>query len=200
MTQEHALDSLLAEVSGDGQWLEPSEVDRLAGLFVDDVLREELVSAVLETCDATWEDGAHFRPDELPMRVGGWRLDLSQTAVRGGLMTAIVAGAMVQQGLTEMVIGVVAAVIPSILDIERVELQPGDRRLLVQLRLAPGVRSGGLTEDELYDRLPAGTREIVNRFEFADFVQRLRDAGYASGDSATVLRDPDGPPVRFSWR
>lgn len=115
------------------------------------------------------------------------------------MMTAIVAGALVQQGLTEMVIGVVAAVIPSILDIERVELRPGDRRLMVQLRLDTDVRSGALSEDELYNRMPAGIREVVNRFEFADFVQRLRDAGYASGESRTELRDPDAPPIGFSW-
>lgn len=200
MSHDHPLESLLSEVGADARFLGPPQVDVLAGLVVDETLREELVSAVLESCDATGEDGARFRPDELPMRVGGWRLDVSRSTVRGGLMTAIVAGALVQQGLTEMVIGVVAAVIPSILDVERVELRPGDRRLLVQLRLDPDVRSGALNEDELYDRLPAGTREVVNSFEFADFVQRLRDAGYASGGSTTELRDPDAPPIRFSWR
>ena len=115
-------------------------------------------------------------------------------------MASIVAGALVQQGLTEMVIGVVAAVIPSVLDIERVALSTGDRMLLLELRLHPEVRGQTLTEDELYARLPASAREVVNRFEFADFVERLRHAGYATPGASTPVRDPDAPPIRFSWR
>lgn len=184
----------------DGRHAGPGEVEHLAHLVVGDVLHEEWISAVLETCDASWEDGARFSAADLPMRVGGWRLDLGRTGVRTGLMASIVAGAMVQQGLTEMVIGVVAAVIPSVLDIERVALSAGDRMLLLELRLLPEVRDRAFTEDELYARLPDGTRAVVNRLEFATFVERVRNAGYATPGASTLLRDPDGPPVRFSWR
>jgi hypothetical protein len=178
----------------------PEEVERLADLVVGEVLREEWISAVLEACAASWDDGAVPGAADLPMRVGGWRLDLGRVGVRSGLMASIVAGALVQQGLTQMLIGVVAAVIPSVLDVERVGLSPGDRMLLVELRLHPEVRDRALTVDELYARLPEGTREVVNPFEFADFVERLRDAGYATGGAVTTLADPDGPPTRFSWR
>jgi hypothetical protein len=115
-------------------------------------------------------------------------------------MASIVAGALAQQGMTQMVIGVVAAVVPSVLDIQRVALTGGDRMLLLELRLHPDVRDNALTADELYARLPAGTRDVVNRYEFADFVQRLREAGYATAGEPARLRDPDGPPIRFSWR
>jgi hypothetical protein len=119
MSSEDGVDLLLRHAEVDSRFVGPAEVDRLAACVVDEGLRDELVSAVLETCDAVWEDGARFSPGEFAMRVGGWRLDLGRTAVRSGLMTSIVAGALVQQGLTQMVIGVVAAVIPSVLDIQR---------------------------------------------------------------------------------
>ena len=185
-----------AEVAG--PTIGPEELDRMAACVVADGLRDELVSAVLETCDAVWDDGARLADEELGLRIGGWRLDLGRTAVRSGLMSAVLAGALVQQGLTQMLIGVVAAVIPSVLDVERVRLTAAERRLVLELRLHPDVRAGALSEDALYERLPSAVRDVVNRLEFADFVARLREVGYADADGA--LRDPDGPPVRFSWR
>jgi hypothetical protein len=178
----------------------PDDVERLAPLVVDDVLREEWVAAVVATCDPTWDDGLRPAPTDLPMRVGGWRIDLARAGVRSGFMATVLAGVLVQQGLTQMIIGVVAAVIPSVLDIDRVALSAGDRMLLVELRLHPEVRDRALDEDELYVRLPADVAAKVNRFEFADFVERLREAGYATEGATTRLQDPDGPPVRFSWR
>lgn len=91
----------------------PDDVERLAPLVVDDVLREEWVAAVVATCDPTWDDGLRPAPTDLPMRVGGWRIDLARAGVRSGFMATILAGALGQQGLTQMIIGVVAAVIPS---------------------------------------------------------------------------------------
>lgn len=74
MTHERALDSLLHQVGGGGRSLGSPEVDRLAGLVVNEVLREELVSAVLETCDTTWEDGATSGPTSCRCGSvgGGW--------------------------------------------------------------------------------------------------------------------------------
>jgi hypothetical protein len=36
-----------------------------------------------------------------------------------------------------------------------------------------------MSEDELYDALPAETRAAINRYDFADFVERLRGGGFA---------------------
>ena len=170
------VDLLLRRAGVPGPDVGPAEVDRLAACVVEDGLRDELVSAVLETCDAVWDDGVHLTADELGLRIGGWRLDLGRTAVRRGLMSAVLAGALVQRGLTEMVVGVVAGVVPSVLDIARVRLTAADRLLVLELRLHPDVRAGALSEDALYERLPAPVRDVVNRLEFADFVARLREA------------------------
>ena len=122
----------------------------------------------------------------LAWRVGRWRLDLAESAVRTGVLTALVAGVLIPQGLTEFAVGFVTAVLPSVVDIERVELRAGDRRLLIELR----ARALDGTEEELYAALPPEVRAVVNRYDFADFMARLRDVGLASG--------PDGGRV-FLW-
>jgi hypothetical protein len=109
--------------------------------------------------------------------------------VRTGVLTALVAGVLIPQGLTEFAVGFVTAVLPSVVEIERVEVSAGDRRLLVELR---GRALTG-SEDELYAALPAETRAVINRYDFADFIARLREAGLVAGpeDTTLVLRAPD---------
>lgn len=137
--------------------------------------------------------------DELHLRVGGWRIDLARESARGAVLSAIAAAALASQGMAEIGIALATAIIPTLLDVERIELRASDRRLLVELRLKPKVRESFLTEDELYDALPAKVRRVVNRYDFADFVARLRDAGRLEEDDLERLRprDPDdrGPLV-----
>jgi hypothetical protein len=125
---------------------------------------------------------------ELPLRVGTWKLDLAESAIRTGVLTAMVAGVLIPQGLSEFAVGFVTAVLPSVFEIERVELTAGDRRLLVELRSR--IVAGG--EDDLYAALPPDARAVVNRFDFADFIQRLRDRGLVDELGGTlVLRAPN---------
>lgn len=122
---------------------------------------------------------AHIAPKEvngeLALRVGDWRLDLSESAIRTGVLTAFVAAALIPQGLTEFAVGFVTAVLPSVFVIERVQLGAGDKRLLIELRSQ--ILSG--TDDELYAALPETTKAVINQYDFADFLQRLREAGFA---------------------
>lgn len=197
---DDGVDLLLRAADVTGPSVGPVEVDRIAACVVDDGLRDELVSAVLETCDAVWDGGAPLASDELGTRIGAWRLDLDRAAVRSGLLTAVLAGALVRQGLTQMLIGVVAALVSAVLDVERSGRTAAGRQWVLPLRPHPAVVAGALSEDALYERLPSATRDAVNRLEFADLVLRLREVGQAGPDSEVAVRDPDGPPVRFSWR
>ena len=55
-----------------------------------------------------------------------------------------------------------------------------------------------MTEDELYGCLPDEAKLTVNRYDFADFVGRLREAGLVEGDHDWLRpRDPDdrGPLI-----
>ncbi|MEA2361310.1 MAG: hypothetical protein QOD71_455 [Thermoleophilaceae bacterium] len=161
-----------AEVSGEE--LGEVELRRLWALTgVDDGRFEEFVEVVLPRSG-----------DELAFRAGSWRIDLREAGVRTGLLTALVAGVLIPQGMSEFAIGFVTAVLPSVLEIERVELSQGDRRLLVELRARTSLGS----PDELYAALPPETRAVINPYDFADFIQRLRDAGLAEGPAAGPIQ------------
>jgi hypothetical protein len=153
------------------------ELTRLWALVgLDDAQRlDEFLDAV-----APWDD------DGLPLRVGRWQVDLAATAVRTGVLTALVSGVLIPNGFSEFAVGFMTAVIPSVIEIE---LGAGDRRLLVELR---AIRDLG-TEDALYDALPADVKARINKYDFADFIARLRELGLADGrpGGAIRLRAPD---------
>lgn len=156
----------------------PVGADQLTKLWalvgLDDPQRlDEFLDAV-----APWDD------DGLPLRVGQWQVDLAATAVRTGVLTALVSGVLIPNGFGEFAVGFMTAVIPSVIEIERVELGAGDRRLLVELR---AIRDLG-TEDALYDALPADVRAQINKYDFADFIARLRELGLADGRPGGAIR------------
>jgi hypothetical protein len=123
------------------------------------------------------------RAGELPLRVDDWRLDLSESAIRTGVLTAFVAAALIPQGLSEFAVGFATAVLPSVFVIERVQLSDGDKRLLIELRSQ--ILTG--TDDELYAALPPATKATVNKYDFADFLQRLREAGFSATDASGLI-------------
>jgi hypothetical protein len=128
--------------------------------------------------------------EDVGFRVGRWRLDLSKEGVRAALLGVIVAAALAAQGIGAIGIGLATVVVPTVLSLEDVTLSSGDNRLLFQLRLHPGVEGQHLTEDELYATLPPEVRDVVNPFDFANFVDRLRKAGMAeqAGGNSTHSR------------
>jgi hypothetical protein len=112
-------------------------------------------------------------------------------------MAAALAAVLASQGLNELGIALASAILPSVVEIERVDLSPADRRLLLEIRIKPAFRDGYASEDELYAALPEDTRRAVNRYDFADFIGRLRDAGladeaweYGDIEPRLLLRDP----------
>jgi hypothetical protein len=169
------LTRLLTAVGASEDSIGPEDAARLWGLIGSqtDPLRDEFLAQIAPT----GVDG------ELTLRVGDWRLDLSESAIRTGVLTAFVAAALIPQGLTEFAVGFVTAVLPSVFVIERVQLGAGDKRLLIELRSQ--ILSG--TDDELYTALPETTKAVVNRYDFADFLQRLREAGYTDPDDNGLI-------------
>jgi hypothetical protein len=122
--------------------------------------------------------------DGLALRAGQWSIDLRKTAVRTTVLTALVGGALATQGLSEFAIGFATAILPTVIEVERIELGAGDRRLLVELRTKADLGS----EDQLYAALPKEVQAEINRYDFADFVERLRQAGFAEGSDGGSLR------------
>jgi hypothetical protein len=174
------LDRLLATAGVAGPELGPDELRqiwRVTGQS-DDVLFDEFLEAITQTCRPTWE-GRPLEPDELGLRVGHWKIDIAEHGVRAALLTALAAAVLIPHGFTEFTVGFVTAILPSVLDIERVELGAGDARLLLELRLKREIRNDFVTEDQLYETLPPETRAAINRYDFADFIERLREGGFA---------------------
>lgn len=199
MTVDDAL-SVLLRAAG----LEPVEVSS-ADLGSDDLLGlwllvstdesgpgfDDFAAAVMDVCAAEWPDGS-APPDELGLRLGRWRIDLAKAGIRTGLLTAVVASALVERGMTEFSIGFATAVLPTVLEIERIELSAKEKMLLADLRLTPAIQTGWANEDELYLMLPLPAREVVNRYDFADFVQRLRELGEIDEAGSLIrIRPPD---------
>jgi hypothetical protein len=205
MTSTPASDQLdgLLDVAGlHGPLLQSHQIEELWRWVGggDELLFDDFLHALAQTCAPTWDDDT-VPADRLALRLGHWRIDLGKEGVRAGLLTAVAAAALVRRGLTDLGIVFATAVLPSIFDIERIELSPGDRRLLLELRAKPALREGFTTEDNLYASLPAETRHVINRYDFADFIQRLRDAGLTDAPSEDWLRlrDPDdlAPTIIF---
>lgn len=201
MTPADQLAALLVAADVEDAHLSAADMDRLCeviGFDRDDPVTEEIVDVVARL-------GAAQRPgdgtdDIYAFRVGKWRIELGDGAVRAGILTAIASGALIQRGVGEIGVAIATAILPTVLEIEKVEVDAGDRRLLVDLLLKPAVKEGFMTEDELYESLPADKRRIVNRYDFARFVERLREAGLVEGEVDWLrIRDPDdrGPRVRI---
>jgi hypothetical protein len=132
---------------------------------------------------------------ELHLRLGHWKIDLARQGIRAGVLSAVAAAVLVHQGLAEFGVAFATAVLPAVFDIERIELSPGDQRLVTEIRLKYAYREGFATEDELYESLPSATQDVINRYDFADFIGRLRAAGLTdeTGGRRLRLRAPDDP-------
>jgi hypothetical protein len=169
--------------------------------IADDALRDEFVDTVAGLAAADMESVQDADP-ELHLRLGHWEIDLARQGIRTGILSAVAAAVLVHQGLTEFGVAFATAVLPAVFDIERIELFPGDRRLVTEIRLRYAYRQGFATEDDLYAALPAATREVINRYDFADFIGRLRAAGLTdeTGGHRLRLREPDDPRPGLDFR
>ncbi len=142
------------------------------------------------------EDDEH----RLDLRAGGWTIDITNSVVRSALVLALLSGALVAAGAAGLAPLVLPAVLPLLVDIDKVRLRPSDELLIAELRLNTDAYEGGLSPDELYRRLPARTRRAVSPLDFADFLDLIRRAGVAQdrGDGNLVILDPAEARFRVS--
>ena len=176
MSADDQLQPLLNAASV-GDLADPQALKRLWALTGD--ADERRFGEFLEAVAPPDEQG-----DGLALRAGEWSIDLRATAVRTTVLTALVGGVLATQGLSEFAIGFATAILPTVIEIERVRLGAGDRRLLIEIRAKADLGS----EDQLYASLPDEVRAEINRYDFADFIQRLRHAGFAEGTGDGPIR------------
>lgn len=186
-----------ARVTGDEIGAEEVEAMWSTLGVTDDDLLHDFVYAVASLSRA----GGGTTDAALGFRLGRWKLDLAKEGIRAGVLTAFVATALAASGIGAIGIGLATVVLPTVLVLDRVELKPKEELILLHLRLRPDVQQRFMTEDQLYDSLPADVRSVVNRFDFADYVQALRDADLAEEARGFVRVREDGErrPL-ISWR
>jgi len=195
---EAMLEEVLGAARVTGEQIGADEVEAIWATLgaEDEDLLDEFVLAV-----ASLSRSAGGTTDAaLGFRLGRWKLDLAKEGIRTGVLSAFVAGALAAEGVGAIGIGLATIVVPTVLSLERVELGPGDNQILLHLRLRPEVQQRFMTQDQLYGSLPAEVRDVVNPFDFADFVERLREVGLAedAGGFVRVRREGERRPL-ISW-
>lgn len=136
----------------------------------------------------------------LNMRLGPYKMDTPRAAVKAAVTAAVLALAIEGAGLDSVPVVVLASVVPFIVEIERVELTPGDELAVAALRTtAP---PGGDDRD-WYLALPPELRAQLTQLEFLDLLGRLRDIGIVTTNSAGANQFAASPGrlrLRLPWR
>jgi len=84
--------------------------------------------------------------------------------------------------------------------VHQVRLTRSQELVLAELQLTPEARSGGLTAEELYAKLPYQIRNQLSWLDFVDFLDQVRRAGLADpvADDRLILRAPDNARLRIT--
>ena len=136
----------------------------------------------------------------LDLRSGGWVIDLRGGLIRGALATAFLAGVLAASGVAGLLPLVAPAVLPLLFDVHQMRLTRSRELVLAELQLTPEARSGGLTAEELYAKLPYQIRDQLSWLDFVDFLDQVRRAGLAdpAADDRLILRAPDSARLRIA--
>lgn len=112
--------------------------------------------------------------EPLSMRVGNWQVDMPATVFRSGITAALMIGAIEAVGINSTAVVVLAAVVPFLVDVERVTISPSERLVLAGL-------TANLTSVQdrraLWENLPADLQHELTFLEFVDLLDRLSKAG-----------------------
>lgn len=133
---------------------------------------------------------------DLEWRPGGWKIDISASAGRGAITAGALAGALEAAGAHDIRAAVIAVVIPLIVDLNRVELDPAERALLARIR-PDAERLDLFTAQRLYEQLPRRHRRDITVEELEDFLSKLVDAGAADGEGGVYVIRREGGEAWF---
>lgn len=162
-------------------------------------IQVERDSLLAEACEDVFVAKSGDTDASLQMRPGGWRVSVAGTTARTLLASALVAGGLAAGGFADIPAELIPAVLPMLVDVERVRLDRRERALLVPFRAATsGVEGRALHPQVVYSRLDDGVKDQLNYLDFVSFCDRLiaagelDDAGYdeirprSSGDPAWI--------------
>lgn len=198
MTSTVELHGYLAErdvpIDFDRNWLTTSVLTPL-GIAPDqhfaDVCEDILLSATADS------------PGELHVRPGGWRINLSASLARATIAAAIVGAGLMTVGADQVPLQLLPAVLPLLVDVDRVRLSREDRELLIPLRhAAVGVEEMALHPEVLYSRLDPAVQTQLNYRDYLAFIQRLIELGElddAGGGDVRARRPGERAWLRITW-
>lgn len=142
--------------------------------------------------------------DSFNMRPGGWRIDVAATTAKAALATGLLAGALFISGADHIPAELIPAVVPLLVDVDRVRLSRRDRELLVPLRVASvGIEGMAVSPHVLYNRLDPAVAAQLNYDDFVGFCDHLVAAGEMddAGFDEIRARPADRPAwIRITWK
>lgn len=140
---------------------------------------------------------------ELHMRPGGWRINLTPPLAKAAISAAIVGAGLISIGADQIPMLVLPAVLPLLIELEKVKLNTADRELLIPLRHASvGVEGMAVQPKLLYNRLDPADRAQLNYHDFVAFLERLIEAGELddAGLGEVRPRQSNRPAwIRITW-
>lgn len=137
----------------------------------------------------------HAAPTDFEIRVGEWRLDGSRGALAAIVNGVAITAALAALGAASIPAAVVSLVVPVIFNLERVEIRPSDRVVLVELLQDPWGRK---PITDWYAGLPGNIQAEISGLEFRDLVDRLEDAGLATLDEFDTVTIDQPHPRRLA--
>lgn len=130
------------------------------------------------------------------LRVGEWQISCNINIARALVNGTVLTAALVAAGATAIPAVVLAVVVPSMFDLERVKISPADKAVYLDLPVGVSERKH---IDDWYSTLTASIRSEITSLEFRDLVGRLEGAGLADVDPFDIVT-LDQPTTRRRCR
>lgn len=198
MTESTSLQTFLEALES------PETIDRdwLIGSVLSPLGVEE-DGYLADLCEDILLSAADDESGQLQMRPGGWRIKLSSSVAKATVAAAIVGAGLLTMGASQIPLTLLPAVLPLLVDLERVKLNATDRELLVPLHHATvGLEGMAVHPRLLYDRLDPSVQAQLNYYDFVAYLERLVQAGEIddAGLDEVRPREPGQPAwIRITW-
>lgn len=190
------------------RWLDslamPSQLDR--SWLLNDFLMPlgvETDTVFADLCEDIVVGAAAADSSAFHMRAGAWRIDVSGTVTRTLLAAAFLGAALAAIGTSDIPEELYPAVLPLLVDVERIRVSRRDKALLAPLRNASqGVEGIALNPQVLYARLDPSVRSQLCAGDFEDLCERLVEAGHLDdGGYGDVRARATSEPawIRLTW-
>jgi hypothetical protein len=155
-----------------------SNVPETESGFLDEEARSVFSSSFL------YYSGNAYSNQQLALEPGGWTVKVSNNVLKTSLVAASLAGILYLSEFDSIPGYVLPAVLPLLIDIEKIKLKKSEEYILAELRLNPEIENREMTAEAIYGMLDESLKSQIALPDFIDFLDKL----HISGD-ATVIRE-----------